>query len=123
MLITSNSASTPTVAAPVQPGQPFFGVSVGPVFWGRGLGGLTMDGTGLFGTGLFSSGMDYTQWTWAEWAAIALLGVGAFSLMSHGGKGNRVMPGVARARSLPQKRRAAKIQKLRKEAEEIEAGL
>jgi hypothetical protein len=58
-----------------------------------GMGDLSFDGTGLFGSGLFgySPWYDTSQWTGAEWAAVAVGGYVALELwaMLKGGKRGR----------------------------------
>jgi hypothetical protein len=48
----------------------------------KGMGGLTMDGSGIFGTGIFGTGVtmsDVSTWGPGEWAVVAL---GAYTLFS-----------------------------------------
>jgi hypothetical protein len=84
-------------------------------FWGAGLQGLTMDGTGLFGTGLFSGGLDLTTYGPGEWACVVLGGYMLYSMF------HTTSHAVSYAKSIPQERRRKRASKLRKKADEIES--
>ncbi len=69
-----------------------------PQGWGGGLSGLGCGSCrGTCGMGLFDSGMDFSQWTWAEWGAIAVGSYVLFSVVSTTNRGARRVSRKARA--------------------------
>ena len=128
MLIQSSS-SVPqngrTDACSNAQGHNFWGVSAGPFFWGRGMGGLTFDGTGLLGTGLFSGGLDLSTWTWAEYLATAVGIYVVYSVLSTTSRHARSVagiPGNISARRAAAARRRRRAAELRKEAAQMDQG-
>jgi hypothetical protein len=87
----------------------------------QAMGGLTFNGTGLFGTGLFASGLDLSQWTWAEWAAVALGGYVLYSVFHTTAAGARkARRGYRYVSEAGKRRRRAQADKLRARAKLLE---